>query len=142
MSRENVETARRCLDALNRRDVDGYLACCTDDVELRTALVALEGAHEGAEGIRRFFSDIQDAAPDFHLEVERLEAVGPERVLGFERATVSGRSSGVSFEQGIPFGSVWDFAGGKVRRIEVFADREDALEAVGLRAGDERPSSS
>jgi ketosteroid isomerase-like protein len=133
MSQENVETARRCLDALNRRDVEGYIACCTDDVELRTATVALEGAYVGAEGIRRFFYDIQDTAPDFHLEIERLEAVGPDRVLGFARGTVSGRSSGVTLDEGIPFGDVWDFADGKVSRIEVFTDRQEALEAVGLR---------
>ena len=129
---ENVETARRCVDALNRRDVEGYLDCCTDDVELRTALVALEGAHEGAAGIRSFFADITDAAPDFWLEVERLEAVGPDRVLGFERGTASGRSSQVTLGGGITFGSVYDFAGGKIRRLEVFTDRQKALEAVGL----------
>ena len=83
MSQDNINTARRCVDALNRRDVDGYLDCCTDDVELRTAAVELEGAHVGAAGLRRFFADIADAAPDFWLEVERLEAVGPDRVLGF-----------------------------------------------------------
>ncbi len=132
MSQENVDTARRCVEALNRRDADGYLDCCTDDVELRTALVALEGAHEGAAGIRRFFADIADAAPDFWLEVERLEAVGPDRVLGFERGTASGRSSRVTLEEGIPFGSVYDFADGKIRRIQVFTDRQEALEAAGL----------
>ena len=130
---ENLETVRRCLDALNRRDVDGYLACCTDDVELQTTLVALEGAHEGRDGIRRFFADIQDSAPDFWLVLERVEVVGPNRVLGFERGTASGRTSGVALEEGIPFATVYDLAEGKIERIRVFADREQALEAVGLR---------
>ena len=93
MSRENVETARGCVDALNRRDVDGYLTYCTDDVELVPATVAVEGAYTGPDGIRRFFADVQDTAPDFWLEVERLEAVGPDRVLAFERGTASGRTS-------------------------------------------------
>jgi ketosteroid isomerase-like protein len=132
MSRENLATARRCLDAVNRRDVDGYLACCTDDVELRTALVALEGVLEGRDGIQRFFADIQDTAPDFSLDIERLEAVGPDRVLSFERGTATGRTSGVAFEEGIPFATVFDFAHGKIERIRVFADRRQALEAVGL----------
>src|SRR5438128_738492 len=56
MSQENVEIVKRCVDALSRKDVDGYLACCTDDVEMRSALVALEGAHLGPDGIRRFFA--------------------------------------------------------------------------------------
>jgi ketosteroid isomerase-like protein len=132
MSQENVETVRKCLDAVNRRDVDGYLACCTDDVELRTALAPLEGPMVGADGIRRFFQDVLDTAPDFWLEVERIEALGSDRVLVFERARATGRSSGVSFEEGIPLSSVWDFADSKVGRIQVFADRAEALEAVGL----------
>ena len=129
---ENIETVRRCLDALNRRDLDGYLACCTDDVELRTALVALEGEHEGRDGIRRFFADVQDTAPDFQLALERVEVVGRNKVLSFERGTASGRTSGVAVEKGIPLGTVYDFAEGKVERIRVFAEREQALEAAGL----------
>jgi ketosteroid isomerase-like protein len=133
MSRENVETARKCVDALNRRDADGYLACCMAEVELVPATVAVEGTYAGPDGIRRFFADVQDTAPDFRLDIERLEAVGPDRVLAFERGTASGRTSGINFrEQGIPFGTVYDLADGKIRRVRVFADRQKALEAVGL----------
>ena len=133
MSRENVEVVRKMIIALNQRDVDSYIACCTDDVELQTTLAPLEGAHVGADGVRRFFADIQDTAPDFWLEVERLEAVGSDRVLGFERGTVSGRTSGVTLDEGIPFGTVYEFAHGKIKRMRVFVDRQQALEAVGLR---------
>jgi ketosteroid isomerase-like protein len=132
MSQENVEAVRRAFDALNRRDVEAYLACCTDDVEMHPATAAVEGAYDGEEGIRHFFADIEDTAPDFQLEVERIEAIGADRVLGFERAILSGRSSGVTWEEGVPLGSVWDFVDGKVRRVQVFTDRRDALKAVGL----------
>jgi ketosteroid isomerase-like protein len=132
MSEENVDTARRCVEALNSRDLDAYLACCTDDVELRTALVAIEGAHVGAVGIQRFFADLRDTAPDFWLEVEHVEAVGEDRVLVFERGRASGRSSGVTLEEGIPFGAIYDFADGKIKRIRVFANRQEAIEAAGL----------
>jgi ketosteroid isomerase-like protein len=133
MSRENVEVARSCVDALNRRDLDGYLACCTDDVELVPATVAVEGTYSGPNGIRRFFADVQATAPDFRLDVERLEAVGPDRVLAFELGRASGRTSGITFlEEGIPFGTVYDFYAGKIKRVRVFADRQVALKAVGL----------
>ena len=36
MSQENVETVHRAIAAINRRDIDGYLACCTKDVQLVT----------------------------------------------------------------------------------------------------------
>jgi len=123
MSQENLHAVRKCVNALNQRDVEAYLACCTDDVELRSLLVALEGAHEGADGIRRFFADVQDSAPDFWLDVERLEAVGADRVLAFDRVSASGRTSGVTVMEGIPVGAVYDFVEGKIKRVQVFADR-------------------
>jgi hypothetical protein len=33
MSQENVEIVERAVAAINQRDIGGYLACCTDDVE-------------------------------------------------------------------------------------------------------------
>ncbi len=130
MSHENVETARTCVEALNRRDIDGYAACCTEDVELRTAVEAISGAHVGVEGIRRFFADLKDTAPEFWIEVERMEGIGQDRVLGFERATPRGRSSGAALA--IRFWTIYDFADDKIKQIRVFTDRAEALEAAGL----------
>jgi ketosteroid isomerase-like protein len=131
MSQENVGVVQRLVAALNERDADGYLGCCTNDVALRTALVGIEGVHEGAEGIRSFLTDLQDTAPDFQLEVERLDIIGPDRILAFERATASGRTSGIRLDESIPFWTV-GFTGHKIKRIRVFVDQQEALEAVGL----------
>src|SRR3954453_20227636 len=94
MSQENVEIVRRAVAAVNQRDVDGYLACCTDDVQLTTPTVEVGGAYDGPDGIRRFFSDIGDAAPDFKITIERLEPVGKDRVLALMRVSGTGRASG------------------------------------------------
>ena len=48
MSEENVRLVERAIAAINARDIDGYLACCTDDVELRTPMAALGGMYQGA----------------------------------------------------------------------------------------------
>ena len=56
MSQENVETVGRAIAAINARDIHGYLACCTDDVELRTPLAELGGVYQGAVGIERFLA--------------------------------------------------------------------------------------
>ena len=58
---------QRALDAMNHRDVERYLACCTDDVELQPPTSAIEGVYEGRAGIRRFFAGIEDTGPDFRL---------------------------------------------------------------------------
>jgi ketosteroid isomerase-like protein len=113
-----------------RRDIDGYLACCTEDVQLQTPVSPVAGVYEGADGIRRFFADIEDAGPDFRLDLERLEAVGGERVLAFLRVTVHGRASGLPTPA--ETGNVYEFDQCKIKRIRIFLDREEAIEAAGL----------
>ncbi len=130
MSQENVELVKRAVAFVNQRDIDGYLACCTEDVQLVTPVTDVAGAYEGREGIRRFFADIADTGPDFKLTIERLEAVGPNRVLVFMRVTATFRASGIPNET--PTGNVYDFADGKIRLIRIFTDRNQALEAAGL----------
>jgi ketosteroid isomerase-like protein len=131
MSEENVEVVQRAITALNGRHIDRYLACCTEEVTLRTPMVAFTGVYEGPEGIRRFFSDVEDAAPDFHIDVERIEALSDKRVFAFLRITATGRVSGIP--TGVETANVYDFAEGRIRRIDIYTDRSEALEAVGLR---------
>jgi ketosteroid isomerase-like protein len=143
MSQENIEVVRRAVAAVNERDVNRYLALCTDDIQLETPWTAVEGVYEGRDAIRRFFTDLNDTAPDFHLEIERLDSIGSYRVLGFLRVRASGRATGITAgpeslstdppEAGIPTANVYDFSKGRIRRIRVFVNRAEALEAVGLR---------
>src|SRR6478672_6603403 len=95
MSHENVAVVERAIAAMNARDIDGYLACCTEDVVLRTPLAEITGVYEGADGIRRFLVDVDDVGPDFRIEAERVESVGASQVLAFMQITASGRSSGI-----------------------------------------------
>jgi ketosteroid isomerase-like protein len=141
---QNLELVERVVAAVNERDVDGYVACCADDIKLRTPWAALEGLYQGPEAIRRFFADLRDWAPDFRLTIERAEPIGATRVLVFLRASLSGRASGLPAAamsgglgeapavEALATGTVFDFAGGKVASIRVFLDRDQALEAVGL----------
>src|SRR5687768_10020262 len=110
MSQENVEVVKRAIAAVNERDLDRYLACCTADIQLENPVMAIEGAYEGSDGIRRFFADMVDTAPDFQITIERLEPVGPDRVLGFIRLNMSGRASGINLGGDIPGTNLYDFA--------------------------------
>jgi ketosteroid isomerase-like protein len=100
MSQENVKIVKRAVAAVNQRNIDGYLACCTEDVRLVTPVADVAGAYDGPNGIRRFF-------------------------------TGTGRASGIPIENAT--GNVYDLANGKIKRIRIFFDREQALEAAGLR---------
>jgi hypothetical protein len=130
MSQENVEVVTRVIAAINARDIDDYLACCTEDVVLRTPLAEITGVYEGADGIKRFLVDVDDAAPDFRIDAERVESVGASQVLAFLQITASGRSSGIP--QDAATANVYDLVEGKINRIRIFLDRHEALKAVGL----------
>ena len=130
MSREDL--VKRAISAINERDVEGYLACCTDDVQLYTPFTDFTGgSNEGAAGIRRFFQDIEDASPDFHLELECLELVG-DQALAFLRVHGSGRVSGVPID--LETANVYDFAGERIKCVRIFPDRQEALDITGMSA--------
>ena len=132
MSQENVEVVKRAVAAVNDRDIDSYLACCTADVRMENPVAPIEGAYEGSDGIRRFFADVLDTAPDFRITIERLESIGTDRVLGFMRLNLSGRASGINLGSDIPSANLYDFTDGKIKRVRIFLDRREALKVAGL----------
>jgi hypothetical protein len=91
--------------------------------------------------VRRFFSDFHDALPDFQLVIERLEPIGDDRILALLRVSATGRASRITAGGECPqrnpgdrrTATVYHLADGRVRRIRVFRDRQQAFEAVGLR---------
>ena len=135
MSQENLEIVERAVAAVNDRDIDSYLACCTEDIQLQTPVSPIEGIYKGSEGIKRYFADLRDAGPDFRITIDRLESVGADRVVGFLRLNMSGRASGITLGSDIPATNLYDFIDGKIKRVRIFLDRQEALEAVGLSDG-------
>jgi len=131
VSRENARLVERAIAAINARDIEGYLACCTENVKLETPMAAVGGVYEGIDGIRRYFADIEDAAPDFRIELDGVEVVDRKRVLAFLRISSTGRASGVRMAPP-PLTNVYDLIDGKLSRIRIFLDRQQALKAVGL----------
>ena len=98
---------------------------------MQTPLAPIGGVYEGRDAIRRFFADIQDMGPDFRLDLEHVEAIGADRVLAFLHTTSTGRASGIPTAAATT--NVYDLVNGKIRRVRIFLDRQEALEAVGLR---------
>ncbi len=130
MSKENVRLVERAIAAINARDIDGYRACCTKDVKLETPMAAVGGVYEGIDGIRRFLTDVEDAAPDFRIELDGVEEVDSRRVIAFLRTSSTCRASGIRMAP--PTTNVYDLIDGKISHIRIFLDRQEALKAVGL----------
>ena len=125
-----MRLVERAIAAINARDIEGYRACCTEDVKLETPMAAVGGVYEGIHGIRRFLTDVEEAAPDFRIELDGVEEVDSKRVIAFLRNSSTGRASGIRMAW--PQTNVYDLIDGKISHIRIFLDRQEALKAVGL----------
>jgi Ketosteroid isomerase-related protein len=130
MSQENVEIARRAIEAFNRIDVDVFTALTTPDFEWSPSMVAIEGEiFLGHEGIEKYFASLGNAWEDFHiLRDEFRDHADVVVMLGELRGR--GKNSGVTVDA--PLGMVFDLRGGRISRIRGYLDHADALQAAGL----------
>jgi ketosteroid isomerase-like protein len=124
MSQENAEIVRRAVAAINDRDLDGYLACCSEHVELRTPLIV--GVYEG----RKAYSDISLTSRMPLPTSESTSTVWKRSVPAFIRTRGTGRATRIPL--GFEATNVYDSVDGKVSRVRIFLDRDEALKAVGL----------
>jgi ketosteroid isomerase-like protein len=135
MSRENVEVGRGIYDAVARRDgvtpFEAYSAEIVWDLSnsRRTAL-GVEPIYRGHEGVREFWRDALSVFAEVDLEVEELIDAG-DRVVAVTRERGVGRGSGVLVRSVAV--SVWTLKDRKVVQVQVFDERQQALEAAGLR---------
>jgi ketosteroid isomerase-like protein len=130
MSQENVELVRSIFDGWSRGDFGVGWDLMTPDFEWRQHREAVEpGSHRGA-GIERALENIFEIYEDFHVEAERYIDAG-DAVVVFGRTIGRARRSGLAMDRGFAF--VWTVEGGRLVRLQVYSDRSEALEAVGLR---------
>ena len=129
MSQENVELVHRGVDALNRRDIDGWLALGDAEIEYRPFLVGVEGAYHGHEGVRQWWSDAFGAIPDLTIEVVEVRDLGDVTLTNM-RVFGHGAGSDVPFEQ--VFWSPVRWRERKAVWVGSFATEAEAREAAGL----------
>jgi ketosteroid isomerase-like protein len=129
MSQENVELHLRSIDAVNRRDLQSFLALMDEDVEAVSRIVAVEGGLHGHDGIRRWWDSWFASFPDYAIEV-----VGMRDLSDVTIATISavghGAGSSLPFEDNVWLACRW--RGGKVIWWQVFRAEAEALKAAGL----------
>jgi ketosteroid isomerase-like protein len=132
VSEKNVEIVRRAYEAWNRGDLDWQLEHITPDYEFRTAQLFpdTEAVYRGRGGLRQFWNTLREPWESFHIEVERIEPIGDDRVLALFRFHGRGRD-GVEVEA--EYANLFTMEGGIVSRLVGFADWQQALEAAGLR---------
>jgi ketosteroid isomerase-like protein len=86
-------------------------------------------AYVGLDGFRRLWLDWLAPWAEYRTAIEEAFDCG-ERVLLLQRS--SGRMEGTTREVKLSPGVVWTVRDAKIARFEVYADRTQALKAVGL----------
>jgi ketosteroid isomerase-like protein len=137
MSRENVEVVRRATAAFNRGGVEAALQFFDPEIEWTTTGIFLEaGTYSGYEGVLEYMGALATELEELHSEPESFLDAGDQVVVAF-RLSGRGKQSGapVVFTGCL----VYTLRDGKIVRIRNHTDRDEALEAAGLRRGPLQP---
>jgi ketosteroid isomerase-like protein len=135
VSRENVESVQRAVEAWNADDLDAFLAELDADVEWHPAIQpGLEGkatTYRGHDGARKIWrQDRGEAWERLTNRPQEFRDLG-ESVLALGHMDLAARATGLELRQEL--GEVFDFRAGKIVRIRDFLTHAEALEASGLR---------
>jgi ketosteroid isomerase-like protein len=130
MSQENVEIARRCIDAYNSRDISAMRTLDAPDLvmDFSESLGPEAGVYRGFDTCLRVWGNYFDAfdeidvKPDSYLDAgDSIVIPNTSRSRGRDGIEVFARST-----------FVFTFSSGQLTRIHLYQEHEDALKAVGL----------
>ena len=136
MSRENVETVRRLIEANRSDDLDARIEAVLEELwdpscEYTSVIAALEPhTYHGHDGIRRYLSDLADRWAEWRSEAVETFEVRPDAVFATIRFRATGKDSGAPVDARL--GVVFVLSEGKVLWGHTYLSRDEALEAVGL----------
>jgi ketosteroid isomerase-like protein len=129
VSRDPEEIIRAHYAAFNARDPQALLDTCAADVLIDDHLRVDAGLYHGREEVRNYFEGLWEVSSTAEVEPVELR-YHEDRVWVRAKVWAQGRASGV--EAGMTFAHVFTIVGGRISRIEVYADPAEALKAVGL----------
>jgi ketosteroid isomerase-like protein len=132
MSQEKVEIMRRAYAVMAEQGVEAALAFTDPRFETTTppSLASEPDTYRGHEGVRRYFGSFGEAMEGVYFEPLEFTAVG-DQVLVDTKLHARGRATGIETVQRAFL--VWTLREGLITRVETFAERRQALEAMGYR---------
>jgi ketosteroid isomerase-like protein len=128
---QNLDALWAMHAAFNRRDFDSVVDYLHPEVELHPAIEGLDtsASYRGREEWRQYVELINEAWETQTIEVQEIIEAG-DRILVDERWHVRGRQG---IELDFYLTDVYSFRDGLVVRIDGFADKAEAREALGSR---------
>jgi ketosteroid isomerase-like protein len=133
MSQGNVELARRALEAVRSSDHEAAERCFAVDVVWQnTGEFPGQRTCVGPRAIIDFWEALTESFEERGVEVERVVEGADSVVLGMH-SVGRGKASGVPID--VHWGIAFHLSGGKVARVFVHGDWQNALRAGGLAEG-------
>ena len=140
---ESVEVLKGIYEAFNRRNMEGLLDGFDPEIEIQETedlgyaalllrvlgprFVVLSGGYHGHEEVKGLFQTVWDISESFVAQPEEFAAVGDQIVVTLHLQAQS-KASGVGGEGRTAH--LWTMKQKKGSRLQVFADKADALEAA------------
>jgi uncharacterized protein len=130
MSDEDVDAVRRIYEQW----AEGNFRAGVDLYDPHILLVQGQelpesGTYLGLDGVRDYMATFLEAWERVTIEAEEIFAAGDSVIAKVVQRAI-GKGSGTPAE--LKYLQVWSFRGGRVIRLDVIRDREEALKAVGL----------
>jgi ketosteroid isomerase-like protein len=132
MSQENVEIVRRSWTAFADGGLDAMQEFWSEDIDWRAMEGAVDDVGEicGKEAMRRYLQDWLDTFEGVTTVPTELIDAGDDRVVAVLYVTARARLSGIATE--LRYAVVYTLRDGIIVRGREYADRAEALQAVGL----------
>jgi ketosteroid isomerase-like protein len=130
---KNAELVREATAATNRLDVDALVALLSPNVvwEENPGIPGLREVYRGRPEVRAWAQEILEVVDSPHSELEEITELSDDHVFTENVVTGHGKGSGVPVE--LRYWAILSIMQGRIARRQVFWNREDALEAAGLR---------
>ena len=128
MSRANLELIRAGFTAHNRGDLDALVEVYDPDVVFETLLL---GTRHGQEAIRLIYEENQRTLSGYSIDPVELIDSG-DQVVAVAQVNGVGPASQIAMD-GDQFAFLFTIKDGRVVREQAFRNRDEALEAAGLR---------
>jgi ketosteroid isomerase-like protein len=128
---ENLEIAKQMFVWWNVGDREPVAETLDPEVEIHGPLSSTKGTpYRGPEGLEQWIADVDEQFEEWYSRPGEWLELNDSRVLILGELHMRGRGSGVELDQ--PMGWLITVRDGRLLRMDVYTDHDEARRAAGL----------